>query len=186
MRARRRALESRPGAGLPALARAAALAIAAVLGACTPGSEPSGDGAAPAPLADQAGAVCGMIVRDQPAPRAQVVHRDGQRAWLCSLGDLLVHLAAPSPHGRPEAVFVEVMAPDADPAARNAGRHPWLPASEASYVVGVSRPGVMGPPVLSYRERTGAERVAARHEGARVLDYDGLQQWWADRQDPES
>ena len=46
----------------------------------------------PEALADQEDAVCGMLVRDQSAPRAQVVHRDGARFFFCSLGDLMTRL----------------------------------------------------------------------------------------------
>ena len=94
--------------------------LAAVIAALAPsitGCGPSDDEAgsvslAPVEIADQAGAVCGMLVRDQSAPRAQVIHADGERSFLCSIGDLLVYLDAPSPHGDPLEVLVEVMEPD--------------------------------------------------------------------------
>jgi len=60
-------------------------------------------------LDDQEDEVCGMLVREQSAPRSQVVHRDGSRFFFCSLSDLLVHLDAPSPHGRADVTFVEVL-----------------------------------------------------------------------------
>lgn len=147
------------------------------------GCGPSGDEVAeahhqPVALADQEDEVCGMLVREQSAPRAQVVHRDGSRFFFCSLGDMLVHLGAPSPHGRSQAVFVEVMDPDQDPMASHLGAHPWQPAESAVYVVGIERQGIMGEPVLAYADRAAAERASRGHAGARVLDLPGLREWW--------
>lgn len=147
------------------------------------GCEPSNDHA-PAQvyktiaLGDQEGAVCGMLVREQSAPRGQVVHRDGTRFFFCSLGDMLVHLSAPSPHGRSEAIFVEVMQPEEDPMQSHTEEHPWVPADDATYVVGIERQRIMGKPVLAYANRNEAERAMLGHNGARMLDLDGLRKWW--------
>jgi copper chaperone NosL len=151
------------------------------------GCGPAGDGEderahRPVALVDQEDEVCGMVVREQSAPRGQVRHRDGSRFFFCSIGDLLVHLGAPSPHGRAEALFVEVMEPDEDPSQPHTGIHPWLAAEEAVYVIGIERPGIMGEPVLSYASRSDAEQVIARHSGARILDLAGLQEWWKARE----
>lgn len=134
---------------------------------------------APARLDDQECSVCGMLVRDQPAPRAQLVHHDDTRAFACSIGDLLVHLSAPSPHGRADDVWVEVLAPDDRPAERATDAHRWVRAGEAWYVVGIERGGVMGAPVLAYATRSPAESAARSHDGARVLDWPGLEAWWS-------
>mgnify|MGYP001825790677 CR=1 FL=1 len=146
-------------------------------GDATPERAPGAVG--PEPIADHAGAVCGMLVRDQSAPRGQVRHRDGERAHLCSIGDLLAYLEAPSPHGRPEDVWVEVMDPEEDPWDVHPEAHPWVLAQDAIYVVGVRRRQIMGPPVLVYRDRPSAERVAGS-EG-RVLAYPELVAWWQQR-----
>ena len=129
-------------------------------------------------LDDQEDEVCGMLVREQSAPRSQVVHRDGSRFFFCSLADMLVHLSAPSPHGRTETVFVEVMEPEADPMRTHTGIHPWMPAEDAVYVIGIERRGVMGEPVLVYAGRSEAERAMQGHSGARILDMAGLRDWW--------
>jgi nitrous oxide reductase accessory protein NosL len=147
------------------------------------GCGPSDDGDArhlhqAAALADQEDEVCGMLVRAQSAPRGQVVHRDGSRFFFCSLGDLLVHLGAPSPHGRTVAVFVEVMNPDENPMASHLDQHPWVLAEDAFYVIGIERQGIMGEPVLAYAERGAAESAAQGHTDARVLDLGGLRDWW--------
>ena len=118
-------------------------------------------------------AVCSMVVREQPAPRAQVVHRDGARRFLCSLGDLVQYLRAPSRHGKVEAVFVEVLDSTQDPTRVSAEPRPWVRWEAAHFVVGVARSGVMGVPVLAYRDSDDARRIARAHQ-ARVVRYGRL------------
>ena len=160
----------------------AATAVAAALSTSCGRSDQAETGVSREPVAidDQAGAVCGMLVRDQSAPRGQVIHRDGERSFLCSIGDLLAYLEVPSPRGRPLEVLVEVMEPDEDPLEAHTGSHPWLPAADAVYVVGIPRRGIMGAPVLVYRDVAAAEQVTAG-TSARVLGFDELKSWWADR-----
>jgi len=163
------------------IAAAAALLVAGALGCDDTREAGPQSAAAPVALADQEDPVCGMLVREQTAPRAQVVHRDGTRFALCSLADLLVHLAAPSRHGEVTDVFVEVLAPDEDPGEQHVAPHPWVAAAEASYVVGVARPGIMGPAILSYRDPDAAVAVASAHAGAQRLDFEALRRWWRER-----
>ncbi len=110
-------------------------------------------------------AACGMVVREQPAPRGQLVHRDGQRAHFCSVGDMVQYLRAPSRHGKVTAAFVEVLDPAVDPKLTSTALRPWIRAESAGYVVGVHREGIMGPPVLSYAEPAIAAQVAMAHQG---------------------
>ena len=88
-----------------------------------------------------------MIVREQPSPRAQLVHADGTRVYFCAVADLLTYLQAPSPHGAAEAIFVEANDAGAeDPVAHDTARRPWIPAADARFVAGIQRPRVMGEP----------------------------------------
>jgi nitrous oxide reductase accessory protein NosL len=137
---------------------------------------------APSAIGQHEDPVCGMLVRDQSAPRAQVFHRDGTSFFLCSIGDLLVHLSAPSPHGAVFDAFVEVLGADEDPATSHTGPHDWIEIGHATYVVGVPRSGVMGEPILAYASVEDARRVASSVDGVHVLDFDGLERWWQVRQ----
>ena len=119
------------GARRLALGTSALFAIA-VLGCERPNAEEGRAEHQPVAIADQEDEVCGMLVREQSAPRSQIVHRDGSRVFFCSLGDMLVHLGAPSPRGRAEALFVEVMAPHEDPMQTHAGPHEWVEAIMAA------------------------------------------------------
>lgn len=124
------------------------------------------------------GAVCGMVVSEQPAPRAQVVHRDGTRQFLCGIADLLIHLDAPSPHGAPLAVYVEAMEVDEDPREVHLGPHAWIRAETAAFRIGDERPPlIMGEPVMVYRDRATAA-AAVSHGPTQILDFEELRAWW--------
>lgn len=157
-----------------------ALLLAALLSGC-PSSEQRADdthNVGPASLDGAEGAVCGMVVSEQPAPRAQVLHRDGTRLHLCGIADLMLHLQARSPHGAPLEIYVEAMEVDDDPREIQRVEHDWIRAEDAVYRIGDERPGlIMGEPVMVYRDRATAERAVA-HGPTEILDFDQLRAWW--------
>ena len=118
-------------------------------------------------------AACGMVIREQPAPRGQVIHRNGDRQFLCSIDDLLQYLELPSPSGKPVGIFSEVM-PDAHaPDNMDTSFQAWKEASTLFYVTGIKRKGVMGAPVLSY-DTAEAAGNAAKKSGGKVLTFEQL------------
>ncbi len=119
-------------------------------------------------------AVCGMTVNEQPSPRGQVQHRDGQHKHLCSLGDLRAYLAAPSPLGTPIGVWVEALPAGLDPALRDTSEQPWVPASQAAYLGGVHREAIMGEPMLSYSSVPEA-RAAQESWGGQGYSWEQLE-----------
>lgn len=119
-------------------------------------------------------AACGMIVREQPAPRGQVQHVDGARLYFCSISDLLTYLGAPSPHGKVKGIWVEAIDPASDPLAFDPARRPWVEAERAFFVLGLEKPRVMGTPIVSYTTESEARRVAEAHPGATVSDWSRL------------
>jgi len=123
-------------------------------------------------------AVCGMVVAEQPAPRAQVVHRDGTRRYFCSQGDLMSHLQAPSPHGAVQATFVEALDPLVKLEDVGKSERAWIPAEAAQYLVGRKRRGIMGEPVLVYA--ADATDVPTG-EGEEILSYTQLKDRWEAR-----
>lgn len=144
--------------------------IALLLWSCS-GAPTVETAAAPQPTGLAECAVCGMVAREQPAPRAQIERKDGTHEFFCSIGDMRADLAAPSPHGSAVGIWVEALPPGFDPAAPAGPELPWISAESASYVVGRARPGTMGRPVLSYADRATAEAEAA--EG-HVVDWASL------------
>jgi len=144
-----------------------------VLSACGGGAATSAVDLAAVDGYDADCAVCGMTVGEQPAPRGQVVYRDGERAHLCSLGDLRALLEAPSPHGATVAVYVEALPAGFDPSQMPTAHLPWVSAESASFVFGAERPMVMGLPVLSFASTADAE-PAATALGVTVFDWDAV------------
>jgi|GEM_PF-1003175 len=106
-------------------------------------------------------AVCGMTVRDQPSPRGQVLHRNGEHKHFCALGDLRAYLQTPTPLGTPTAVWVEDLGPDFELLAFDVAPRPYIAADDATYVVGSARPRIMGLPILSFSDPDVANRHAS-------------------------
>ncbi|HIF97283.1 MAG TPA: hypothetical protein EYQ54_09715 [Myxococcales bacterium] len=148
----------------------------------SPEAPPSRPEIGPEAISNQEDAVCGMLVRGQSAPRAQVIHRDGTRAFFCSVADLLAYLEAPSPHGAVLRTYLEVMEPDESPAQSHTRAHPWSEAGQASFVVGLKRSSIMGAPVMVYRDPNAAALARGDHPNTHILDFDGLRGWWRRRQ----
>ena len=169
--------------GSPTRRLALSVLTAVVLAGCPGGDDPTDSARShgPGSLEGAEGAVCGMFVSEQPAPRAQVIHRDGTRLFLCGIADLLVHLEARSPHGSPVDIYVEAMEADEDPREIQLGKHEWIRVEDAIFRVGDERPPlIMGEPVMVYRDRTTAENAIA-HGPTETLDFEELQAWWRDR-----
>ncbi len=118
-------------------------------------------------------AACGMIVREQPAPRGQLIHRDGTRAHFCAISDLAVYVGAPSPHGAPTSIYVEVMAPDVTPDDLSTDELSWSPVGDVSFVIGDFERPVMGQPVLTFANEEEGSAAAARLDG-RAIGWEGL------------
>ena len=135
------------------------VSLAACSGAA---SAPEGAAASPEPIAEHECGTCGMIVREQVSPRAQIVHRDGTREWFCSMADVVAYLGSPSAHGRIEHVWVEALPADVDPASGDASERPWIQADDAFFVIGFERVGVMGTPVLAFASEAEANGAATR------------------------
>lgn len=120
----------------------------------------------PQPIGHAECAACGMVVIEQPAPRMQVVHRDGHRAYFCSIGDSLHYLADKNSHGEAAAIYVEVLAEDVDAKVLDTKEKDWALTSDAVFVTGIERSGIMGEPVLAFRSVGTADTVAKRGGGA--------------------
>jgi len=120
-------------------------------------------------------AACGMVVREQPAPRGQVVYRDGSREFLCAIDDLVRFLEVPSSKGKPVKIFAEVMSDDHDIANMDASTKPWVEVEQLFFVTGVERGGVMGAPALTYQTEAAAKKAAGKYNG-KVVSFETLTQ----------
>ncbi len=137
--------------------------------ACGGGDKPATTVAAtPAEIGLEDCDVCGMVAAEQPAPRGQILYHDGTRVFLCSIGDLRAALAAPSPHGKVEHTWVEVLPPDTPVDAIGTAPRPWADPADLFFVAGFDRPLVMGRPALSYATAAAADAAAAATGGFRT------------------
>lgn len=124
-----------------------------------------------APVASEGAecAVCGMVVDEEPGPRAQVLRADGTREFFCSMADLRAALASPSPHGAARQTWVE---PVEELSPHGAPGH-WESAERLSYVVGFENPGVMGRPALAVLDPATAQRLAEA-KGGWIVSWSSL------------
>jgi copper chaperone NosL len=127
----------------------------------------------PEPIGTSECAVCGMVVREQPAPRGQLIYGDGDHAFTCSLHGLHLLVRAPDPQGKPVAIYVEALEPSFDWTQSSTAPLPWVSANEAYFVAGAKRELVMGPPLLSYAEVEAAQG-SANQLGVRPLRWKDL------------
>lgn len=118
-------------------------------------------------------AACGMVVREQPAPRGQVVYRNGTRSFLCSIDDLVHFLAVPSPNGKPLTIYAEVMPDGYESDKRSTAWQSWDDANELFFVTDIERAAVMGKPALTFHTRGAAEKSAEKLTG-KVAVFDQL------------
>lgn len=108
---------------------------------------------------------CAMYVSEQPAPRGQLIYRDGSRRFFCSVGDLLSFLTIPSSLGQAVEIWVEGMPADMVPTINNSSPQPWVKIDQASFVTGIKRVRVMGMPAISFASREDAETFISQHGG---------------------
>ena len=138
--------------------------------ACSSTTSRSEVDTSPAPFGYAECEVCGMTVSAQPAPRGQLIYRDGTHPYFCSLGELRAALQARSPHGEPLAIYVETLPRDVDPDTLDTAPLPWVRAEQAWYVFGASRPQIMGLPGLSFASEADA-RAAAERLGLQAVPW---------------
>lgn len=139
--------------------------MALLLGACGGPKTTADVDLTPAAMTDAECAVCGMVVSEQPAPRGQVVYRDGTHLHTCSIADLRALVQAPSSRGTPVGVYVEGLEASFDPATADLSPRPWLAAEDAWFVFGATRPMVMGLPVLTFADEAAATQAATALSG---------------------
>ena len=128
----------------------------------------------PAPIDLAECAVCGMVVGEQTAPRAQVVYRNGVHQHVCSVEEVRALVQSPSPLGKPLGVYVEALPVGFDPATSFTQPLPWVAVEDALFVYGAERPMVMGRPALTFADPEAADQAAAAI-GTDVIRWDALQ-----------
>jgi copper chaperone NosL len=137
------------------------------------------------PIGDAECNICGMLVEEQPAPRGQVLYRDGSHEFTCGIHGLHSLVSAPNPNGTPLSVYVESLEIDFDERQPSFEARPWIFAEEAYFVPLAERKMVMGAPFLSYAD---AETAKSKAESlgvsavrwAELLERDSIDNFTAD------
>jgi nitrous oxide reductase accessory protein NosL len=114
-----------------------------------------------------------MYILNQPAPRAQILHRNGEHVFFCSIGDMLTYNQIPSPLGKATKIWVEVINKDVNPTLHNTDTYPWIDHKEAHYVTNVNRTMVMGYPVIALQSKADSEYLQKSY-GGQLADWEQL------------
>lgn len=111
----------------------------------------------------------GMVLRDYPGPKGQILYADGSIEYFCDTIELLSLYLAPEQVRKVAGVYTQDMAKtDWDAPAGH-----WIDASKAFYVQGSSRTGSMGPTFASFSTRADAEKFAGEF-GGKVLAFSDI------------
>lgn len=130
-------------------------------------SEPGAKGSnlKPEPFDTEECHVCSMVVREQPAPRGQLIHRDGTRLYFCSISGMIQHMHTPSPHGKIEMTWVEIAPADISPQDMSFDPKPWWLLEDSFFVTGIKRKGTMGKPIMCFGGKQEALNFSQAHSG---------------------
>jgi copper chaperone NosL len=140
--------------------------FALLLGACSRTVLPT---TALEPADDTACALDGMLLKDFPGPKAQILYAEGKPDFFCDLMDLFATVLAPEQKRHVAAMFVQDM-------GKTDWDHPqgnWIDAKTALYVVGSKKAGSMGPTFGSFSDRQDAEAFMNK-EGGRIVRFDEI------------
>lgn len=152
-------------AGKRKFARLACLS-ALLLVAC---SQPVQTTVAQEPDADTACALDGMILKDYPGPKAQILYAEGKPDFFCDLMELFRVLLMPEQKRQISALYVQDMGKTdwAQPVGH------WIDAKKAFYVVGSKKAGSMGPTFGTFGNEQDAHTFM-QQEGGRILSFDQI------------
>ena len=115
---------------------------------------------------DQVCALDGMLVAAHAGPKAQVLRRDGSRAFFCDAKEAFEETLAPRADRRVAGVWFQNL----DRAGWESHPDGWSAADSLHFVGGSAKIGPMGPTLVPFRQRSNAESFVARH-GGRIYRY---------------
>ncbi len=146
------------------ITRFACIAGMVLLAACSEVVKQSGP---QEPAADTACALDGMVLKDFPGPKAQVLYAEGKPDFYCDLMELFAMVLAPEQKRAVAGVFVQDMG-KADWASPSGH---WIAAKTALYVVGSRKAGSMGATFASFADKLDAAAFV-KAEGGTIVPFD--------------
>lgn len=150
-------------AGRPSPAGLGGLLLLATLAAC---ARPSVQLQPHEIKADTASAVDGMLLKDYPGPKGQIIYSDGKTDFFCDTVEMVSAVLTPEQKRPIAAVFTQDM-------GKTDWRQPvghWIDARTAFYVVGSKKPGGMGSTFGTFSIEKDAQAFAQK-EGGKVLHF---------------
>jgi copper chaperone NosL len=148
------------------VAKIAGCILALLLAACSRTIEPI---VALEPGGDTACALDGMLLKDFPGPKAQIVYAEGKPDFFCDLMDLFSTVLVPEQKRRVAAMFVQDM-------GKTGWEHPqgnWIDAKTAIYVAGSKKLGSMGTTFGSFANMQDAQAFM-KTEGGKIVRFDQI------------
>lgn len=142
------------------------LALALILVGCTEKERPAG----PQEITrDTACTLDGMILMDYPGPKGQIHYDKGEPDFFCDTVELMSIYLAPEAKRRVVGVYTQDMA---QTDWKNPQSH-WIDAKTASFVLGSSMKGSMGPTLATFARAEDAQAFAKQY-GGKVLRFDQI------------
>lgn len=118
---------------------------------------------------DQVCALDGMLVDAHAGPKAQVLRRDGSRAFFCDAKEAFEETLAPWANRRVAGIWFQNL----DRAGWESHPDGWAAADSLYFVGGSTKIGPMGPTLVPFRERSNAESFVAHH-GGQIYRYNEI------------
>jgi copper chaperone NosL len=108
--------------------------------------------------------ICNMKTETSKLGPAAVVFKDGKVVGFDTTGDMFRYVLDPKKHGLDAATIKNLFVTEH-------GTKNFLDAKKAFYVVGSDVVGDMGPEIVPFSQKEGAEKFKSEHHGKNVAIY---------------
>ncbi len=111
----------------------------------------------------------GMLLKDYPGPKGQILYDNGEREFYCDTVELLSIYLRPEQQKRIRALYTQDM-------GKTEWREPhdnWIDATKAYYVRGSDLHGSMGPTFATFSNQSDAEAFIRKH-GGKLLRFEQI------------
>ncbi|MFT5085753.1 MAG: copper chaperone NosL [Planctomycetota bacterium] len=123
-----------------------------------------------APIAAaEACALDGMLLAYHEGPKAQLLRKNGERAFFCDSKEIFGELLDPVRRRQVAGIWFQAL----DDARWEAHADGWVRAEVLFFVVGSAKMGAMGPTLAPFSARKKAE-VFAREHGGEIYRFDEI------------
>jgi copper chaperone NosL len=111
--------------------------------------------------ADEACALDGMLLAYHEGPKAQLLRKNGERAFFCDCKEVFAELLDPVRRRQVVGIWFQAL----DDASWQAHADGWVRAEELFFVAGSDKMGAMGPTLAPFVSSAKAEDFIKKHGG---------------------